>query len=101
MTAMDIANASLLDEATAAAEGMVMAFTGSNGKKRTFFADSGVAPQTIAVLKTRAKGFGINLVVGDASKDLSDEALRKDLCGVVRAVPARRDSGRRVPLPRY
>ena len=60
LTSMDIANASLLDEATAAAEGMVMAFTGSNGKKRTFFADNGVAPQTIAVLKTRAKGFGIN-----------------------------------------
>ena len=87
MTAMDIANASLLDEATAAAEGMVMAFTGSNGKKRTFFADSGVAPQTIAVLRTRAKGFGINLVVGDASKDLSDEALRKDLCGVLVQYP--------------
>lgn len=87
LTAMDIANASLLDEATAAAEGMVMSFTGSNGKKRTFFADGGVAPQTIAVLKTRAKGFGINLVVGDASNALSDEALRKDLCGVLVQYP--------------
>ena len=77
LTSMDIANASLLDEATAAAEGMVMAFTGTNGKKRTFFADNGVSPQTIAVLKTRAKGFGIKLVVGDALKDLSDETLRR------------------------
>ena len=84
---MDIANASLLDEATAAAEGMVMAFSGSNGKKRTFFADSGVAPQTIAVLRTRAKGFGINLVVGNALKDLDNEASRKDLCGVLVQYP--------------
>lgn len=84
---MDIANASLLDEATAAAEGMVMTFTGSNGKKRTFFADKGVAPQTIAVLQTRAKGFGITLVVGDALKDLDNETLRKDLCGVLVQYP--------------
>ncbi|KAI1789821.1 glycine dehydrogenase [Ganoderma leucocontextum] len=87
LTSMDIANASLLDEATAAAEGMVMAFTGSNGKKRTFFADIGVSPQTIAVLRTRAKGFGINLVVGDALKDLDNEAVRKDLCGVLVQYP--------------
>lgn len=87
LTSMDIANASLLDEATAAAEGMVMAFTGSNGKKRTFFADSGVAPQTIAVLRTRAKGFGINLVVGDALKDLDDKAAHADLCGVLVQYP--------------
>ncbi|KAI0830496.1 glycine dehydrogenase [Trametes gibbosa] len=87
LTSMDIANASLLDEATAAAEGMVMAFTGTNGKRRTFFADSGVAPQTVAVLKTRAKGFGINLVVGDALTALEDETLRVDLCGVLVQYP--------------
>ncbi|KAI0361421.1 glycine dehydrogenase [Trametes cingulata] len=87
LTSMDIANASLLDEATAAAEGMVMAFTGSNGKKRTFFVDGGVAPQTVAVLRTRAKGFGIKLVVGDALADLDDEALRADLCGVLVQYP--------------
>ncbi|KAH9858008.1 glycine dehydrogenase [Lenzites betulinus] len=87
LTSMDIANASLLDEATAAAEGMVMAFTGTNGKKRTFFADSGVSPQSIAVLRTRAKGFGINLVVGDALTALEDETLRADLCGVLVQYP--------------
>ena len=87
MTSMDIANASLLDEATAAAEGMVMAFTGTNGKKRTFFVDSGVAPQTIAVLRTRAKGFGINLVVGDALGDLDASATRADTCGVLVQYP--------------
>ncbi|RPD55913.1 glycine dehydrogenase [Lentinus tigrinus ALCF2SS1-6] len=87
LTSMEIANASLLDEATAAAEGMVMAFTGSNGKKRTFFVDSGVAPQTIAVLRTRSKGFGIKLVIGDALKDLNNDALRSDLCGVLVQYP--------------
>ncbi|KAI0778368.1 glycine dehydrogenase [Trametes elegans] len=87
LTSMDIANASLLDEATAAAEGMVMAFTGTHGKKRTFFADRGVAPQTIAVLRTRASGFGINLVVGDALADLNSEDAKADLCGVLVQYP--------------
>ena len=57
LTPMDIANASLLDEATAAAEAMVMAYANSNLKKKTFFVEKGVFPQTISVLQTRAKGF--------------------------------------------
>lgn len=85
MTAMDIANASLLDEATAAAEGMVLAFT--NTKKRTFVVDAGVLPQTLAVLRTRAKGFGIRLAVGDAAALLQDDAVRGDLCGVLVQYP--------------
>jgi glycine dehydrogenase len=87
LTAMDIANSSMLDEATAAAEAMVMAFVASNHKKKTFFVDNGVLPQTLAVLKTRAKGFGIRLVVGDAATALSDEKLRSDLCGVLLHYP--------------
>ncbi|KAH9932411.1 glycine dehydrogenase [Amylocystis lapponica] len=87
LTSMDIANASLLDEATAAAEGMVMAFVNAGQKKHTFFVDKGVLPQTLAVLRTRAKGFGIHLVVGDASSDLADEALRSNLCGVLVQYP--------------
>ena len=87
MTAMDIANASLLDEATAAAEGMVLAFANTGSKKRTFVVDNGVLPQTLAVLQTRVKGFGINLVVGDASVALKDEAVRADLCGVLVQYP--------------
>ena len=47
LTGMDIANASLLDEATAAAEAMVMAYTQSGQKKSTFLVDSGVSPQTL------------------------------------------------------
>lgn len=87
MTGMDIANASLLDEATAAAEGMVMAFMSTSQKKHTFFVDSGVLPQTIAVLRTRAKGFGIQVVIGDVNAVLDNEALRADLCGVLVQYP--------------
>jgi len=87
LTAMDIANASLLDEATAAAEGMIMAYANSNLKKKTFFADKGVLPQTLAVLETRAKGFGIRLVVGDAVTALNDDTMRADLCGVLLQYP--------------
>ncbi|EGO31043.1 hypothetical protein SERLADRAFT_444616 [Serpula lacrymans var. lacrymans S7.9] len=87
LTAMDIANASLLDEATAAAEGMVMAYVHSNQKKKTFLVDSGVLPQTVSVLKTRAKGFGIRLVISDVNAALTDEALRADLSGVLVQYP--------------
>lgn len=87
LTAMDIANASLLDESTGAAEGMVMAFVGFNQKKRTFFVDKRVLPQTLAVLRTRAKGFGINLVVGDVFTDIKDDKIRSDLCGVLVQYP--------------
>lgn len=87
LTAMDIANSSMLDEATAAAEAMVMALVAANHKRKTFFVDNGVLPQTLAVLKTRARGFGIQLVVGDASTILSDEKLRSELCGVLLHYP--------------
>jgi glycine dehydrogenase len=87
LTALDIANASLLDEATAAAEAMVMAFANSGQKKRTFVVDTGVSPQTISVLRTRAKGFGISLRHADVSTALQDEAVRKDLCGILIQYP--------------
>jgi glycine dehydrogenase len=80
MTGMAIANASLLDEATAAAEGMVMAFVASGQKKKTFFVDNGVLPQTLAVLRTRAKGFGIELKVGDALTAFDGSS---GVCGVL------------------
>ncbi|KAF7981097.1 hypothetical protein HWV62_34801 [Athelia sp. TMB] len=87
LTFMDIANASLLDEATAAAEGMVMAYVNSGQKKKTFLVDTGVFPQTLSVLRTRAKGFGIQLVVGDVSTAMTDDTLRSDLCGVMVQYP--------------
>lgn len=87
LTAMDISNASLLDEATAAAEGMVMTYVNSNQKKKTFFIDRGVLPQTVSVLRTRAKGFGMRLVIGDVAKDLKNEELLQDLCGALVQYP--------------
>ncbi|KAF8899007.1 glycine cleavage system P-protein-domain-containing protein [Infundibulicybe gibba] len=87
MTSMDIANASLLDEATAAAEAMVMAFFSASQRKKTFLVDPGVLPQTIAVLLTRAKGFGINVVVKDVSSVLDDQSIRSDLCGILVQYP--------------
>ncbi|KAJ7293156.1 glycine dehydrogenase [Mycena rebaudengoi] len=87
LTSMDIANASLLDEATAAAEGMVMAFISAAQKKKTFLVDSGVLPQTLAVLRTRAKGFGIHIVVRDVMTLLTDESLQSDICGVLVQYP--------------
>jgi glycine dehydrogenase len=85
LTAMDIANASLLDEATAAAEGMVMAYIASGRKKPNFFVDKGVLPQTIAVLRTRAKGFGIRLFVADAN--CLDDSSCRELCGILVQYP--------------
>ncbi|KAK2461553.1 hypothetical protein APHAL10511_006016 [Amanita phalloides] len=87
LTAMDVANASLLDEATAAAEAMVMAFVSSSQKKRLFIVDSGILPQTLAVLRTRAKGFGIELLVGDPSSLLKDGKIVADCCGVLIQYP--------------
>ena len=62
LTAMPIANASLLDEATAAAEAMSMCAAAT--KRKTFFVADDCHPQTIGVLETRAKGLGIELIVG-------------------------------------
>ena len=57
---MAIANASLLDEGTAAGEAMVMCFAAAKRQRKAFFVDKDVHPQTIACLKTRASGFGIH-----------------------------------------
>ena len=66
LTAMDIANASLLDEATAAAEAMALAKRVSkNRKSKKFFVHSQCFPQTIDVLRTRAECFGFELVIGE------------------------------------
>ena len=66
LTAMDIANASLLDEATAAAEAMALAKRVSkNRRSNKFFVHSQCFPQTIDVLRTRAECFGFELVIGE------------------------------------
>jgi glycine dehydrogenase len=70
LTGLDVANASLLDEATAAAEAMALAERASQVKTKAFFVDREVHPQTLAVLRTRAEPLGWNLVVGDPAVDL-------------------------------
>ncbi len=69
LTAMEIANASLLDEATAAAEAMAMARRVGKHAGEVFFVDRDCHPQTIAVLRTRAKPLGIAINVGDPYQD--------------------------------
>src|ERR1700712_3551478 len=70
LTGLDVANASLLDEATAAAEAMALAERASSAKAKAFFVDHEVHPQTLAVLRTRAEPLGWQLIVGDPLKDL-------------------------------
>ena len=73
LTALDIANASLLDEATAAAEAMSMAHRVTTSKASTFFVDKDCLPQTIAVVKTRAEPLGWTVIVGDPFADLDPQ----------------------------
>jgi glycine dehydrogenase len=75
LTGLDVANASLLDEATAAAEAMTLARRVAKSKANAFFVDDRCLPQTIAVLKTRAEPLGIQIVVADALQDLQPEAV--------------------------
>lgn len=87
LTGMEIANASLLDEGTAAAEAMSM-FAGlrkrAKKKANTFFVDKNTFPQTLDLLTTRAIPVGINLVIGDIDTvDLTDP----DLYGVMYQYP--------------
>lgn len=70
LTGLDVANASLLDEGTAAAEAMALAERSARAKTKAFFVDRNVHPQTLAVLRTRAEPLGWQLIVGDPVKDL-------------------------------
>ncbi len=75
MTGLELANASLLDEATAAAEAMAMARRLVKTTANTFFVDEDTHPQTIGVIQTRAHAFGYEVVIGDPAKDLKPEAV--------------------------
>jgi glycine dehydrogenase len=66
LTGLPLANASLLDEGTAAAEAMTMCRAVARGKKRGFYVVDGCHPQTVAVLKTRAEPLGVELHFGPA-----------------------------------
>ncbi|SDN26169.1 aminomethyl-transferring glycine dehydrogenase [Afipia sp. GAS231] len=83
LTGLDVANASLLDEATAAAEAMALAERHSQVKAKAFFVDKEVHPQTLAVMRTRAEPLGWTLVVGDPLTDLD----KTDVLGALLQYP--------------
>ena len=86
LTGLDLANASLLDEATAAAEAMTLARRRSKVAGDTFFVDSECHPQTIEVVETRAEPLGIKVVTGDPARDLDSH----EVFGVLLAYPGTR-----------
>jgi len=71
LTALPMANASLLDEATAAAEAMHMCFGQAEGKRVTFWVHDATHPQTIAVMRTRAEPLGIVIKTGSVEQILA------------------------------
>ena len=68
LTGLEVANASLLDEATACAEAMTMALRLSKSKAKAFFVDRDCHPQNIAVIQTRAAPLDIEVIIGDPDK---------------------------------
>ncbi|MCP5425917.1 MAG: aminomethyl-transferring glycine dehydrogenase [Gammaproteobacteria bacterium] len=84
LSGMEIANASLLDEATAAAEAMTFCQRSSKSRGHVFFVSRDCHPQTIQVVQTRAKPLGIDIVVGDHRDDLSG----LEIFGVLLQYPA-------------
>ncbi|MFD0803377.1 glycine dehydrogenase, partial [Streptomonospora algeriensis] len=84
LTGLAVTGASLLDEATAAAESMTLARRATRGRGDTFIVDSDVFPQTLSVLRTRAEPLGIDVVVADLSQGLPDT----DAFGVLVQYPA-------------
>ncbi len=84
LTGLPLANASLLDEATAAAEAMTMCHRIDRGRRHTFFVAADCHPQTLAVVQTRARPLGIRVLVGDATRIGLDDA---DLFGVLLQYP--------------
>ncbi|MEM9167554.1 MAG: aminomethyl-transferring glycine dehydrogenase [Planctomycetota bacterium] len=83
LTGMEIANASLLDEATAAAEAMAMCFAITGQKRATFVIDTACHPQTISVVRTRAETMGLELVVAETRRAEFDDTV----CGVLVQTP--------------
>jgi glycine dehydrogenase len=66
LTGLPVANASLLDEATAAAEAMTLCLRSAKSKARAFFVAADCHPQTIAVVRTRSEPLGVEVIVGEA-----------------------------------
>jgi len=83
LTGMEMANASLLDEGTAAAEAMSMSRRISKSKSDLFFVDRDTHPQTIDVILTRAKPLGVEVIVGDAETEFAEQ----DCFGILMQYP--------------
>jgi len=75
LTGLEIANASLLDEATACAEAMTMAQRVAKSKAKAFFVDDNCHPQNIAVMQTRAKPLGIEVIVDAPERMVADQVF--------------------------
>jgi len=75
LTGLQVANASLLDESTAAAEAMAMAKRVSKSKQKKFFVDENCHPQNIAVMQTRAEPIGIEVIVGSPDSLKAEEVF--------------------------
>jgi glycine dehydrogenase len=78
LTGMAIANASMLDEATAAAEAMALALRVGSHESRTFFVAADVLPQTLDVVRTRAEPLGYEVKVVPAGELAAVESLEED-----------------------
>lgn len=93
LTGLDLANASLLDEASAAAEAMFMAHRAyaqaneTGGQAQRFFVDHNTHPQSLAVLATRAEPVGISLVIADPAQNLAQELAKGGVFGVLLSYP--------------
>jgi glycine dehydrogenase len=78
-TGMDIANASLLDEGTAAAEAVGLSYRISKTETKKVFVSKNCHPQTIDIIKTRAEPLGLEIIVGDEEKDINEDII----CGII------------------
>jgi glycine dehydrogenase len=88
LTGLEIANASLLDEATAAAEAMALSYGATKSKTaRAFVADRGCHPQTIALLQTRAQPLGIEVIVTDWRSLTAEDWAAQGIFGAIVQYP--------------
>ena len=88
LTGMEIANASLLDEATAAAEAMTLAKRSAKSKSNTFLVSGDTHPQTIEVLRTRAEPLGIAIELANSDDEWQAALAKGDFFGVLVQYPA-------------
>ncbi len=89
LTGLPIANASLLDEGSAAAEAMIMSFHQGKKKKKQYYVDSNIHPQTLAVVKSRASVLEIEVIVTDLTNSATIGKIDgTKLCGALVQYPA-------------